>query len=478
MHLAGDDERDAEQRRIRQDELAMSERRVLVVDDDEDVVIAVADLLAGDRIRCEIASNAEAALAACRRAPFDAAVSDIRMPGMDGLELLGHMRRIQPSLPVVLMTALGSIDGAVDAVKRGAFQYLVKPFDGSELRRLVEDAVSAHRRHPPAVARVSASLATSELVGASPEMARLREKIERVAAACSPVLVVGETGTGKELVAHAIHKCSSRAGRPFVTINAAAVPEALLESEMFGHVRGAFTGATQAHRGLFNEASGGTLFLDEIGDMPLGLQAKLLRVLQSGEVRAVGSGRFDSVDVRVIAATHRNLQELVKAGQFRDDLYYRLNVINVAVPPLRARKSDIPQLATTFLARARERAPHSRLRSLSDELLTLLATAHWAGNVRELQGTIERLAVLVTTEVAEPSHLALVGAELVPATYEEIPGGERPSLEAGEHCSIDDLVRDHVDRVLAHTGGHKGRAAKILGVDLSTLYRWQQKWRP
>jgi len=478
MHLASDDERDAEQRRIREDELAMSERRVLVVDDDEDVVMAVADLLAGDRMKCEVASSADAALAACRRAPFDAAVSDIRMPGMDGLELLGHMRRIQPSLPVVLMTALGSIDGAVDAVKRGAFQYLVKPFDGSELRRLVDDAVSAHRHHSPGMTtRVSASLATSELVGTSPEMGRLREKIERVAAASSPVLVVGETGTGKELVAHAIHKCSPRASRPFVTINAAAVPEALLESEMFGHVRGAFTGATQAHRGLFNEASGGTLFLDEIGDMPLGLQAKLLRVLQNGEVRAVGSGRFDSVDVRVIAATHRNLSELVKAGQFRDDLYYRLNVINILVPPLRARKSDIPQLATTFLARARDRAPHSRLRSLSDELLALLSSAHWAGNVRELQGTIERLAVLVTTEVAEPYHLSLVGAELIPATYEDMPGGERPTLKAGEHCSIDDLVRDHVDRVLAHTGGHKGRAAKILGVDLSTLYRWQQKWR-
>ena len=454
----------------------MTERRVLVVDDDEDVVIAVADLLGGDGIRCELASSGDAALAACRRSTFDALVSDIRMPGMDGVELMTRVRRLDPSLPVVLITAQGSIGAAVEAVKRGAYQYLVKPFEGTELRRLIDDAVAQHRRPHPGAAS-SPSLGTSELVGSSPAMTRLREKIELVAAASSPVLVVGEPGTGKELVAHAIHRCSTRASRPFVTVNAAAVPEALLESEMFGHVRGAFTGATQTHRGLFTEASGGTLFLDEIGDMPLGLQAKLLRVLQSGEMRAVGSGRLESVDVRVIAATHRNIPELVKDGRFRDDLYYRLNVINVAVPPLRARKSDIPHLATTFVARARERAPQSRVSSLSDGLLALLAAGHWPGNVRELQGLIERLVVLAGAEVAEPHHLALVDADLVPAGDPSLLGGHgaRPP---GAHCTIDDLVREHVERVLAHTDGHKARAAKILGVDLSTLYRWQQKWRP
>jgi two-component system response regulator HydG len=458
------------------DERVMTERRVLVVDDDEEFVLAVADLLGGDGIHCDLASSGESALAACRAHSFDALVSDIRMPGMDGVELMTRVRRLHPSLPVVLMTAQGSIGAAVEAVKRGAFQYLLKPFDGNVLRRLVEDAVSQNRR-PHADAAGSASLGMSELIGGSDAMTRLRERIELVAAATSPVLIVGETGTGKELVAQAIHRCGPRASRPFVTVNAAAVPEALLESEMFGHVRGAFTGATQTHRGLFTEASGGTLFLDEIGDMPLGLQAKLLRVLQNGELRAVGSGRLESVDVRVIAATHRHLPDLVEDGGFRDDLYYRLNVINIAVPPLRARKSDIPRLATTFVTRARERAPQSRVTSLSDDLLGLLSAGHWPGNVRELQGTIERLVVLAGAEVAEPHHLALVDAEIVQSA-EPTSAGAASTRFPGEHCTIDDLVRDHVERVLDHTDGHKARAAKILGVDLSTLYRWQQKWRP
>jgi two-component system response regulator HydG len=470
MHLAGSS-RDAKGAHAR----AVTERHVLVVDDDEEFVLAVADLLGGDGIRCELASSGDAALAACRQHSFDAVVSDIRMPGMDGVELMTRVRRLHPSLPVVLITAQGSIGAAVEAVKRGAFQYLLKPFDGNVLRRLVEDAVAQNRvPHPDTPS--STALGMSELIGGSAAMTKLREKIELVAAATSPVLIVGETGTGKELVAHAIHRCSARAGRPFVTVNAAAVPDALLESEMFGHVRGAFTGATQTHRGLFSEASGGTLFLDEIGDMPLGLQAKLLRVLQSGELRAVGSERLESVDVRVIAATHRHLPDLVKEGGFRDDLYYRLNVINISVPPLRARRSDIPRLATTFVARARERAPQSRVTSLSDDLLVLLAAGHWPGNVRELQGMIERLVVLAGAEVAEPHHLARVDAEVVQAAEGASSAGHLTG--SGEHCSINDLVREHVERVLDHTDGHKARAAKILGVDLSTLYRWQQKWRP
>jgi two-component system response regulator HydG len=472
MHLAGPS-RDANSANDR----TTTECRVLVVDDDEECVLAVADLLGGNGMRCELASSGDAALEACRQHSFDAVVSDIRMPGMDGVELMTRVRRLHPSLPVVLMTAQGSIGAAVEAVKRGAFQYLLKPFDGNVLRGLVDEAVAQNRApHPDSPS--STALGMSELIGGSSAMTRLRDKIELVAAATSPVLIVGETGTGKELVAHAIHRCSARAGRPFVTVNAAAVPEALLESEMFGHVRGAFTGATQTHRGLFSEASGGTLFLDEIGDMPLGLQAKLLRVLQSGELRAVGSGRLDNVDVRVIAATHRHLPDLVAKGGFRDDLYYRLNVININVPPLRARRSDIARLATTFVARARERAPQSRVTSLSDDLLALLAAGRWPGNVRELQGTIERLVVLAGAEVVEPHHLALVDAELVQADEGLSSAGPVTTGPGHPHGSIDDLVREHVERVLAHTDGHKARAAKILGVDLSTMYRWQQKWRP
>jgi two-component system response regulator HydG len=284
--------------------------------------------------------------------------------------------------------------------------------------------------------------------------------------------VIGETGTGKELVARAIHACSPRRSRPFVTVNAAAIPETLLESEMFGHVRGAFTGATQAHRGLLTEADGGTLLLDEIGDMPLGLQAKLLRVLQAGEIRAVGADRIQRVDVRIIAATHRKLPELVKQGRFRDDLYYRLNVISLTIPPLRARSGDIPELAESFLERALERAPHSPVKSMSLALLELLKQGSWPGNVRELQSAIERLVVLALADELEPRHLALVDDEL---TREAATNGR--AVVAPELCGIDELVRRHVEAVLAHTDGNKGKAAKILGVDLSTLYRWQQKWQ-
>jgi two-component system response regulator HydG len=451
----------------------MTDRWVLIVDDDHEMALAVADILRGGDTRCELVTCGISALEACRRFSFDVVVSDIRMAGMDGLELMAHLRQMQPALPVILVTAEGSIGAAVEAAKHGAFQYLVKPFDGHELRGAVDDAVALHPRAQRASPESLVEAGMSELLGTSAAMMKLREKIHLVAAASSPVLVMGETGTGKELVAQAIHRCSPRHARPFVTVNAAAVPESLLESEMFGHVRGAFTGATQTHRGLFNEANGGTLFLDEIGDMPLGLQSKLLRVLQSGEVRSVGSGRLDCVDVRVIAATHRSLPELVKDGRFREDLYYRLDVISIKVPPLRARKGDIPRLATTFVARARERAPQSVVSSLSDDLVALLSAGHWPGNVRELQSTIERLVVLACAEVAEPRHLDLVEGEL---GWRPVTGTNAPAVDL--RSTIDEVVHAHVERVLACTEGHKARAAKILGVDLSTLYRWQQKWRP
>jgi len=453
----------------------MQDRFILVVDDDPEMARCIADALTAERCRCEIAANGEAALAACRQHEFDVVVSDIRMGGMDGVELMTRLRHVQSDLPVILMTAEGSIASAVEAVKRGAFEYITKPCNSVELRRIVEQAVTSRvrvERMPPS--RRLLPIGTEELVGDSPAMRGLRARIELVGAASSPVLVVGETGTGKELVARAIHASSPRRSRPFVTVNAAAIPETLLESEMFGHVRGAFTGATQAHRGLLAEADGGTLLLDEIGDMPLGLQSKLLRVLQAGEIRAVGGDRVQRVDVRIVAATHRKLPELVKEGRFRDDLYYRLNVITLSVPPLRARAADIPLLAQSFLARARERAPQSPVAAISGELLELLCHGSWPGNVRELQSTIERLVVLAMTDKLEPRHLALVDEELMPPTNGAGANGVRQPVEL---CGIDELVHRHVDAVLAHTEGNKARAAKILGIDLSTLYRWQQKWQ-
>jgi two-component system response regulator HydG len=452
----------------------MQDRFILVVDDDPEMARCIADALTAERCRCEIAANGGAALAACRQYEFDAVVSDIRMAGMDGVELMTRLRHVQSDLPVILMTAEGSISAAVEAVKRGAFQYITKPCDAVELRRIVDQAVTSRvRAERQPASRRTLPIGTEELIGESPSMKDLRARIELVGAASSPVLIVGETGTGKELVARAIHACSPRRSRPFVTVNAAAIPETLLESEMFGHVRGAFTGATQAHRGLLTEADGGTLLLDEIGDMPIGLQSKLLRVLQAGEIRAVGGDRIQRVDVRVVAATHRRLPDLVRDGRFRDDLYYRLNVITITVPPLRNRTADIPLLAESFLARARERAPQSPVTRMSPELLELLSHGSWPGNVRELQSTIERLVVLAMTDVLEPRHLALVDDELLPPSASAPK--ERPNEE--QLCCIDDLVHRHVDAVLAHTEGNKARAAKILGIDLSTLYRWQQKWQ-
>ena len=455
----------------------MQDQFILVVDDDPEMARCIADALTAERCRCEIAGDGEAALAACRRQEFDVVVSDIRMSGMDGVELMTRLRHVQSDLPVILMTAEGSITAAVEAVKRGAFEYITKPCDASELRRLVELAVTSRarpERMPPS--RRLLPVGTEELIGESAAMRELRARIELVGAASSPVLVFGETGTGKELVARAIHASSTRYSRPFVTVNAAAIPETLLESEMFGHVRGAFTGATQAHRGLLMEADGGTLLLDEIGDMPLGLQSKLLRVLQAGEIRAVGGDRVQRVDVRIVAATHRKLPELVKEGRFREDLYYRLNVITLSVPPLRARTSDIAALAQSFLARARARAPQSPVRAISREFLELLSHGSWPGNVRELQSAIERLVVLAMTDTLEPRHLALVDDELLPSSSGTITSNGNVQ-HAVELCGIDELVHRHVDAVLAHTEGNKARASKILGIDLSTLYRWQQKWQ-
>ncbi len=447
----------------------MDEWRILVVDDDPDMARLVAHELTTPRWRCEIAESGTAALAAFRQVDFDIVVTDVRMDGLDGFELLGRLQRLQPDLPVILLTGGGSIPAAVEAVKRGAYQYLTKPCDGAMLREVVAQALAARGRGRRSQPKRALPNGTEELVGSSATMKRLRARIELVARAHSPVLVQGETGTGKELVARAIHACSTRRTAPFVSVNASAIPETLLESEMFGHARGAFTGAAQAHRGLFTEADGGILLLDEIGDMPLGLQTKLLRVLQSGELRPVGADRVQHVDVRVIAATHRRLSDLVHEGRFREDLYYRLDVVSIHVPPLRSRPEDIPELATFFLEKARARAPESPARSLRADLLDLLSTAPWPGNVRQLESTIERLVVLATSEDLTPEDLERQVVEL------DSPPPVPPD-DDGEDPSLDRVIQKHVANVLAKTDGNKARAAKLLGVDLSTLYRWQRKW--
>jgi len=450
--------------------------RVLIVDDDPDMAQALGASLTGEGYSCELAPSGAAAIDAIGRQAFDAVISDVQMDGMNGLDLLDRLRKAHPTLPVIMVTAFGQLTGAVEATKRGAFQYLSKPYEVAELEDLMAQAIRERRESelvsPSSERRLrrvdpnapSSSGEWPRLIGSDPAMKALQECIGRVAASSAPTLIGGESGSGKDLVAHAIHAQGPRHERPFVSINASAIPEALLESELFGHVRGAFTGASEARRGLFQTAQGGTLLLDEIGDMPLALQAKLLRVLELGEVRAVGSDVVRAVDVRVVSATHRDLPKLVAEGRFREDLYFRLNVLPVSVPPLRERRGDIPELARHFLAQARVRMPTSPVRTLAPDTLEALSSAAWPGNVRELSSAIDRLVVFGREATITRESLAFRPAAAQPT----------PTAETRELCSLQTLNERHVAWVLSETAGNKVRAAEILGINLSTLYRWQR----
>jgi two-component system response regulator HydG len=446
--------------------------RILIVDDDLDMRDALAGLFSAEGYACEAVPDAASALTLVTQQTFDAVISDIRMEGMDGLELLDSLKVTHPALPVVLLTATGGVGQAVDAIKRGAFGYAVKPCKAGELEKVVAQALDS-RLHPapgagPTVrpAPIVDTADGKDLVGSGPAMRVLQTAIDFVARSSAPVLVTGETGVGKELVARAIHARSSRSDRPFVAVNTSAIPQELLEGEIFGHARGGFTGAIQARKGLLTEADGGTLLLDEIGDMSFGLQAKLLRVLQFGDVRPVGSDRVHHVDVRVIASTHRDLPALVKEGRFREDLYFRLDVLSVHVPPLRDRPEDIPALAAHFLAQACKRAPTSPVRSIGKEALQALAERSWPGNVRELASSIERAVVFGVDEMLDTNQLS-------PAP-DDAPVSGWP-FPAASPWTLQHLNRTYAEWVLAQTGGDKQRAAEILGVDLSTLYRWRRK---
>jgi two-component system response regulator HydG len=451
--------------------------RVLVADDDPEMREALRLALSADGHVCELAEDGLSAFAAVGRTTFDVVVSDIRMPGLSGLELLDRIRPAQPDLPFIAITGAGGTQEAVDAMKRGAFDYLVKPCDAGEIRRVVATAL-AGRRHPTEGARRSrapAAAGETALVGAGPAMRTLRAAIDFVARSTAPVLVTGETGAGKELVAHAIHERSARSRQPYVAVNMSAIPTELLEGELFGHARAAFTGAAQPRKGLFTSAEGGTLLLDEIGDLSLILQAKLLRVLQSGDVRPVGSDATHHVDVRVIAATHRDLPLLVKQGAFREDLYFRLNVLPVQVPPLRDHPEDIPALAEHFLAQARRRAPQSPVRSIGPDALQALSEAPWPGNVRELASAIERAVVFGVHETVDRRRMSFGEA---PVTERPAPAQTWP-FHADAPWTLHRLSRAYAEWVLAQAAGNKGSAARILGIDLSTLYRWlRQGERP
>jgi two-component system nitrogen regulation response regulator GlnG len=466
----------------------MSEERarVLVADDEASIRFVLREALEEAGHEVVDVDSGEAAWGQLERGGFDIAFLDIRMPEPTGLELLDRLRSAGSETSVVVITAQNALENAVEAMKRGALDYLVKPFQMVEILALVEKALRtrALEREVRALRREMRSRPPApvgdRMVGKSSAVLDVFKTIGRVAARDVAVLVTGESGTGKELVARAIHHASPRAGAAFVAVNAAAIPRELLESELFGHEKGSFTGATESRPGRFREASGGTLFLDEIGDMPIELQAKLLRVLQSGEVTAVGGKRAEKVDVRIVAATHRELDALVREGRFREDLVYRLRVVPIHIPPLRERPEDISVLSQHFVERwAGELGTQARW--LSEGALDFLAGHEWPGNVRELENAIKRALVLASHDVLSADDFAFLR-------------GARPGAEPVEGDGLEALVRREVaallaapephdlhpqllerterpliEAVLAHTGGNQLRAAQLLGINRNTL---------
>ncbi len=448
----------------------MAKFSALIVDDIPEMAQTIANDLAAAGFETHVAHDGAKAVAAFAAEPTDVVVADLRMKGSDGLEVLAGIKRADPATPVIIMTAFGAVETAVEAMRRGAYHYVTKPFSLETLRALVERACRERQlsRENALLRRaLRSNLSARRLLGNSLAMRQLRALIAQVADAASSVLISGETGTGKELVAQAIHTTGPRADRSFVAVNCAALPEHLLESELFGHARGAFTGAATSRRGLFVEAQDGTIFLDEIGDLPLSLQGKLLRVLQSGEVRPVGSETTRTVDVRCIAATHKDLSVLVEQGAFREDLFFRLDVLRVRVPPLRERAEDIPLLVEHFLRQSLDRSSRSVLVGFEPEALEFLAGCDWPGNVRQLENLVERLVVTAAQPHARAED---VKRALGPGwTTDPIPRLLQNPMTLG------DLEDRYIAAVLKAVGGNKLKAAEILGVDPSTVYRRQKR---
>src|SRR5215470_7506682 len=445
--------------------------RILIAEDDADLRDLLQDELEDAGYETIIAVDGRAAIARIERERegIDLLITDVRMPGLTGDGLLAAMRTRRSEAPVIVITAFGSVEQAVEMVKAGAFQYLTKPFDTDDLLRAVAEALeqSAPQREQARLRR-EAPETSARIIGASRPMQEMFKLIARAARGSSTVLVTGESGTGKELVARAIHEASERKGA-FVPVNCAAIPAELMESELFGHTGQAFTGAKQARAGLFESADEGTLFLDEIGEMPLAVQPKLLRVLQEGSVRRVGADREREINVRVIAATNRDLEKEVSEGRFRGDLYWRLNVIHLHIPPLRERPFDIPLLVEHFINKIAEKSGHPPLNVLPETLATLTAYS-WPGNARELENVIERAVALANGQNLSPDDLP----ERVRSN------GQTASLLARareRRMTMRELEKEYIVEALRMTGGNKSRAAEILGIDRRTLHRKLDEYR-
>jgi two-component system NtrC family response regulator len=440
---------------------------LLVVDDEQPQREMLAGILGRAGFSVATAPDGQQALELLRQDSFDLLLTDQRMPTMDGLELLGQVQRLEPGLPVVLMTAYGTVSTAVEAMKRGAADYLTKPFERDELLLVVDKAIRQRRLEDEVVSLHGVLKDRSRLgsiIGTSPAMQEVFSLIERVSFADVPVLITGQSGTGKELVARAIHQRSNRATAPFVALNCGAVPETLLESEFFGHERGAFTGAVRAHAGRFEQAHGGTLFLDEIGTMRVDLQAKLLRAIQEQEIQRLGSTQTRKVDVRILAATGEDLQEAIRERTFREDLFYRLNVVPIELPALCERREDIPLLVRHFLERVARKLSRD-VPDISPETMELLQAYPWRGNVRELENCVERLLVLTRGPLVTPDDLPASLRQGVEPNELAVGGFDLPP----DGVRLTDLERHLIRQALRRCGGELRPAARLLGISYKTL---------
>jgi len=431
---------------------------ILVVDDDPDILRLLAMRLQTAGYAVETASSGEEALGMATANRPHLVVSDLRMGGMNGLALFDILHQNNPGLPVIILTAHGSIPEAVEATQRGVFGFITKPFDSKDLLQKVADALRVTLQD---TARVDSDEYAwrKDFVSRSPDIESMLHQAKLAAMSDASILIRGESGTGKEMLARAIHRASPRRNRPFVEINCGAVPEALLESELFGHAKGSFTGATRDHKGLFQAAEGGTLFLDEIGDMPLPLQVKILRVLQEKTVRPVGSTQSIQVDTRIVAATHRDLTQMMTEGQFREDLYYRLNVVGLELPALSARREDIPLLANHFLSSFAQRY-NKEAHSFSPDAIELLVSAPWPGNIRQLQNIIEQAVVLCTTPLISATMLQKGMG------WRRAGDGILPFEEARRN-----FERDYLARLLKATNGNVAQAARLAQRNRTEFYK-------
>jgi DNA-binding NtrC family response regulator len=446
---------------------------MLVVDDDPGSSGLLRDIFQQEGYDVTLAQRGEEALALALARPFDVVLCDVQLPDVDGIELLRRLKRAAPTTAVIMVTAFGTYETAIKALHEGAFDYVRKPFTLQEVRLTVERAMERRRLQKSAAANAPAAEGEARpIIGRNPAMVELFKLVSRVAATKSSVLIQGQSGTGKELIARTIHQGSPRASGPFIAVNVTSLSETLLESELFGHVKGAFTGAMDRHPGLFVEANRGTIFLDEVGDMSLPMQAKLLRVLQERELKPVGGNETIPVDVRMVAATHQDLEELVRAGRFREDLYYRLNVVTLRVPRLHERPEDIPLLAEHFLKRfgALSNRP---LLGFSSSAMAALQAYPWPGNVRELENVVDRAVALAPGSVVELTDLP---DKLI--VHAHTGGRGRRGFEGLDsgRATLDQTIREYVLLVLDEVGGNKTEAARVLDVPRRTLYRMLERY--